>query len=77
MQISFARMGLIFITAGQRPAVFASTHNCLKGRTFAPFLSCLSGRCLFVFTPQVAAIALPAVMKILPLQAKIAPQKKN
>ncbi|MCL2598124.1 MAG: hypothetical protein FWD66_10855 [Paludibacter sp.] len=33
---------------------------------------CLTGRCLFVFCPQVAAIALPAVMKIFPLQAKIA-----
>jgi len=28
------------------------------------------------FCPQVEAIALPAVMKILPLQAKIATQKK-
>ena len=29
-------MGLIFIIAGQRPAVNAPPHNCLQGRTLAP-----------------------------------------
>jgi len=49
-----ARMGLILITAGQRPAVNKRSQLCPKGRTFSAVLSC----------PQVAAIALPAVMKI-------------
>ena len=49
-----ARMGLILITAGQRPAVNKRSQLCPKGRTFSAVLFC----------PQVAAIALPAVMKI-------------
>jgi len=31
--------------AGQRPAVNERSHNCLKGRTFAPFCPASTGRC--------------------------------
>jgi hypothetical protein len=37
-----ARMGLIFITAGQRPAKYTAIYFCLKGRILM-FCSCLSG----------------------------------
>jgi len=39
-------------------------------------LSCLAGRYFFVFTPQVAAIALPEVMKMLPFRQKAIQIKK-
>jgi hypothetical protein len=59
-----ARMGLILITAGQRPAENKCSQLCPKGRTFSAVLSCLSGSYDRVFCPQVAAFSLPAVMKI-------------